>query len=226
MADKKKKLDEKAADGKKTGKSGRADSTEQAEKTSKRRRVGRWFKWLLVLLLLVLLAAAGFAAGIYLKLFDVQTMAERWGMTEYPVVGKYLAPPKTNFETVPLDGETLPIVPNVDAATSAAQQLPLALPPANQKLDAAELQRLEKLKQQETAKAVGKLARLYGGMKAEEVVPIINQLDDAMVIAIFNKMEEDQVSKIMATMDAKRAASLSQVMMKGKLPAPPAQTAN
>ncbi len=218
MADKAKKLDEKNIDAKKSAKGG------QTDKPVKRGR--RWLKWLLILLLLLLLAGVGFAAGIYLKLFDVQTMAERWGMAEYPVVGKYLVQPKTNFETVPLDSEPVTSNSQVLPAMPADAVNPLLQPPVeNKKLDASELQRLEKMKQQEQAKTIGKLARLYGGMKPDEVVPIINLLDDTTVIAIFNKMEEDQVSKIMATMDAKRAAALTQIMMKGKLATTPESAA-
>jgi len=47
-------------------------------------------------------------------------------------------------------------------------------------------------------------------------VPILNQLDDSIVLAIFSKMEEEQVAKIMAQLDPKRTARLTQEMLKGR----------
>jgi flagellar motility protein MotE (MotC chaperone) len=69
---------------------------------------------------------------------------------------------------------------------------------------------------QDEAKRISRLARLYGEMKADEAVPIINQLDDSTVLAIFGKMEDGQVAKILAQLDARRAARLTQNMLKGK----------
>ena len=71
-----------------------------------------------------------------------------------------------------------------------------------------------KKQQQEENKRIGRLARLYGGMKPDEAVGILNRLDDAEVLAIMGKMEEDQVSKILPLFDSSRAARLTQSMMR------------
>ncbi len=196
------------------------NSMNEAEEVSEKpvRRMGRWIKWLLVLMLLLLLIAIGFAAGIYLKIFDIQTLAERSGLTENPVVKKYIVQPKTNFETVPLDAEpqlpvTLPLTELPPADPTQATENKAGV----QKIDVAELQRLEKMKKEDEAKRIGKTARLYGNMKPEEAIPILNQLDDVTVLAIFSKMEEDQVAKLLAAMEAKRAAALTQSMLKSKI---------
>lgn len=216
MADKKKEADAKKTDAKKGGKAGGEEKAEQPVKRSR-----RWWKWLLVVVIILLIAAVAFAAGIYLKLFDMQAAAERWNLASYPVIGKYFNPPKTNFETVDLGPEpVLPPVKEPEAEVVLLPVQPQPQPPAGEikKLDAAELQKMEKIKRQEEAKRIGKLARLYGEMKAEEAVLILNQLDDATVLAIFSKMEEPQVAKLLTTLDPKRAASLSQTMMKGANP--------
>ena len=50
-------------------------------------------------------------------------------------------------------------------------------------------------------------------MKPEEAVPILTQLDDSTVVAVLNKMEEDQAAKILAQFDPAKAAQISQAML-------------
>lgn len=193
---------------------------EQQPKKSKR----RFFKVLLVLFLILLLAIAAFAGGIYLKFIDMSVIADRLKLHDNPVIGKYFPPPKTNFETVELpEDNTMAQAPGI-----LQPQPPQTLQPTvpvdplteQKKLDPAEILKQEKLRQQEEAKRISKLARLYGGMKPDEAVAIMNQLDDQTVLTIFAKMEEEQVSKIMALMEARRAAALTQGMMRAKPQAP------
>ena len=77
-----------------------------------------------------------------------------------------------------------------------------------------EKEKMLKKQQQEENKRIGRLARLYGGMKPDEAVGILNRLDDAEVLAIMGKMEEEQVSKILPLFDSSRAARLTQSMMR------------
>lgn len=174
---------------------------------------------LMSLLLLLILAVGGFIAGVYFKFIDIHSLAANWNLQQYPVIGKYLSQPQTNFEPVDLSeeggqGET--VNPQSVAVLPPNQSTAAVQLPEVKKVDDEELKKQEKLKQQEEAKRVSKLARLYGGMKAEEAVLILNQMDDADVLAILGKMEEEQVSKILAQFEPKRAAVLSQVMLKGK----------
>jgi hypothetical protein len=146
-------------------------------------------------------------------------------LSDYPVIGKYFQP-KNNFDKIdkemqeqsdkeaqakPPSSQNPAAGPNGQPVVSANGQV---IDPTKV-MDAAELQKQIQLKQKEDAKRIGKLARLYGGMKPEEAVPILDQLDDATVIAILGKMEEEQASKIMAQMDAQRAARLSKTMAVG-----------
>lgn len=177
---------------------------------------GSLIKKLLIVFVILMLAGVGFALGIYLKLIDLPGLVDNWKLHEYPVIGQYFTPPKTNFEPVELEDQVARKPVNTSPPVVQPQVEPpsLGLPPAD-----ADKDKQAKIKQQEEMKRVSKLARLYENMKPEEAVAILNKLDDATVIAILNKMEEGQVAKIMAQFDADRAARISQAMLKGKTPA-------
>ena len=191
------------------------DKDKQSGKVKK--KSGVIFKIILILLIVVILAAAGFAVGIYLKFIDMQGIVDKLKLNEYPVVGQYFSQPKTNFETVDLGQEDAPVAPN-EGVVPPVQPIvpPAAVAPEKKKIDDVELQKQAKLKQQEEAKRLSKLSKLYGTMKPTDVVPILNLMDDDTVLLILSKMEEEQVAKIMALFDVKRAANLSQNMLKGK----------
>ncbi|MCE5284786.1 MAG: magnesium transporter MgtE [Pelosinus sp.] len=206
------------------------ETVSEAPPKPKKKRFKLFFKITAILLLVLILGGVGFAAGVFFKIIDTENLGAQLKLSEYPVIGKYFTP-KTNFDKIDEEmqnqtPQTEPVLPV--AQTPNGQQMP-GMGPNGQPLvsangqvtdpakvmDAAELQKQILLKQKEDAKRIGKLGRLYGGMKPEEAVPILNQLDDATVIAIFGKMEEDQVSKILAQMDAQRAARLTNTMAVG-----------
>lgn len=175
-----------------------------------------FFKIGIVVLVLLILGGIGFAAGVYLKLVDLQGMGSNWKLYDYPIIGQYFTKPQTNFEPVDLEG--LPSENQVlgtqtaDPALTLAPVAPIPVDPEKEKQE-----QLAKIKlQKEENKRISKMARLYGEMKPEEAVGILNKMDDATVIAILSKMEDDQVAKIMALMDSSRAARLTQSMMRGK----------
>jgi len=192
-----------------------------AKPKTKKRRI---FKIILILLILLILAATGFAAGVYLKFIDVHALAEKWKLNEYPIVGHYFSEPKTNFEPVDLEGQNQnpivepqnPSVPPVVPAVVPPVVQPEAMLPEKRVIDDAELQRQAKIKQQEEAKRISKLARLYGAMAPEAAVAILNRMDDETVLLILGRMDDDQVAKIMALFDAQRAAALSESMLRGR----------
>lgn len=182
-------------------------------------------KLILIGFLLMIILGAGFAAGVYLNIIDIQKIAQTYKLHEYPVLNKYFPPPQTtNFETIPLDQELPTLQPPAVNTPSAPVTAPL---PAvdKQAAEKAELEKQIKLRQIEEAKKITKLARLYGAMKPDEAVSIMNQLDDETVLAIFSRMEDEQVAKILALFEAKRAASLTQDMLKIK-PIPSSNTTN
>ncbi|MPM20336.1 hypothetical protein SDC9_66765 [bioreactor metagenome] len=176
---------------------------------------GSLLKKLLILFVILMLAGVGFGLGIYLKLIDPQAIISNLKLHEYPVIGQYFTPPKTNFE--PVEIEDIPLgslEAQLPAAQPVQQDKPIVLSPGD-----SESEKIAKAKQLEETKRISKVARLYENMKPEEVVLIMNKLDDDMVIAIFNKMDESQVAKVMALFDTDRAARLSQAMLKVKTPA-------
>lgn len=179
---------------------------------------GLVMKSMAILVALLILIAIGFAVGVYLKLIDVEKLANDMNLSQYPVVGKFF--PKTNFETVNIEDDTLTTQPAVPPKPNQApsQSMPVAQIPQPSDpniITKEDLEKQAKLKQQEEAKRISKLARLYGGMKPEEATAIMKELDDATVLAIFGKMDEEQVAKILALFDPNRAARLTQDMLRG-----------
>ena len=187
-----------------------------------KKKAGRIFKIILILLILLILAGTSFAVGIYLKFIDVQALGQKFKVNEYPVVGKYFSEPKTNFETVELespDPVVAPQNPNIPSAIPPVVPTviqPEAMLPEKRVIDDVELQKQAKIKQQEEAKRISKIARLYSAMTPEEAVAILNKMDDETVLVILGKMEDEPVAKIMGLFDARRAAVLSQSMLRGR----------
>ncbi|AJQ27319.1 MotE family protein [Pelosinus fermentans] len=179
-----------------------------------KKKLGTIVKVLIAIIILLLIAAVGFALGVYLNVIDMKGITEKWKLNEYPVVGQYFPQPKTNFETVELDEQNQEETP-LEAKVVPPAVVPNISPALPAIVDDSELQKQAKLKQQEEAKRISKLARLYGGMKPDEAVVILNQLDDRSVLAILNKMEDEQVSKILPLFSPERAAVLTQTMLRG-----------
>lgn len=195
-----------------------SQSDKNEEKIEKPKKKGGLFKIILILLILFILAATGFAAGIYLKFIDIQALGEKWKMNEYPVIGKYFSEPKTNFEPVELEAQSPVVSPqNLNGAPTVAPIVqPEALLPEKRIIDDAELQKQAKIKQQEEAKRISKVAKLYDEMAPEAAAPILSKMDDDTVLLILSKMQGEQVAKIMPLFDTRRAAVLSQSMLRGK----------
>ena len=173
------------------------------------------------LLLVILLILLGFGVGVYFKLIDLEDLGKQYGLANVPGIGRYFEQPATNFEPVELpESATAPALPVVQRRYAGVrhQRYPAAAAVAPQPktapLTEAEKEKMLKKQQQEENKRIGRLARLYGGMKPDEAVGILNRLDDAEVLAIMGKMEEEQVSKILPLFDSSRAARLTQSMMR------------
>lgn len=196
------------------------DETEVETTPAKsKKKVGKIFKIILILMIVLILAATAFAVGIYLKFIDTQDMVNKMKLDQYPVVGKYFSQPKTNFEPVEGEPQNPVVVPPEVTAPVPVIPNPAIQPEAivpEKKVDETELLKQAKIKQQEEAKRISKLARLYGTMKPDEAVPILNQMDDDTVLVILSKMDDEQVAKIMALLDNRRAAILSQSMLRGR----------
>jgi len=70
-----------------------------------------------------------------------------------------------------------------------------------------ELIEQEKIKQSER---ISWLASIYEEMRPEEAAPIMEKLDDDLVISILSQMDERQAGKILGAMEPTRATELSQ----------------
>ncbi|HWR05344.1 magnesium transporter MgtE [Sporomusa sp.] len=185
---------------------------------------GIGLKFMAIIVTLLILITMGFAAGVYLKLIDVEKLASDMNLAQYPVIGSYF--PKTNFETVELAEEGTSVQDEVQvkpnrAETQQSNDLSAVPRVINPNLITKEdLEKQAKLMQQDENKRISKLSRLYGSMKPGEATAIMKDLDDPTVLAIFSKMEDEQVAKILALFDSKRAASLTQDMLKGRAQLP------
>jgi flagellar protein FlbB len=187
-------------------------SNEKMPAKPKSKKGKRIRTFLLVVFVLLLLAGASFAAGVYLNMVDIQKLK----LYEYPLIGQYFPKPVTSVDrdeeetTDQIDEQKPQIAPPIAPKTTVEK--PTITPPIDEKTVAL-------LKQQE-AKRISKVAKLYGDMKPDEAVAIMAQLDNDTVLAILNKMEEEQVAKILALFDPKRSANLTKEMLKGKAPIP------
>ena len=195
------------------------DAKVTTETEAPKSKFSKIFKVLSIFLALCILIAIGFAAGVYLKLIDVEKIARDANLAQYPVVARFL--PKTNFEPVELEEEptTTQSVKPIDPKQTqppTTSLLPNSQLTGSNIITKEELEQQAKIKQKEEAKRISKLARLYGGMKPDAAVAIMKDLDDPTVIAIFGKMEEEQVSKLLASFDATRAARITQDMLRGQ----------
>ena len=162
-------------------------------------------------LLLVTLVIGGFFLGIYLKILDGDEMNKKLGLYDMPIIGQYFVRP------TPEDGSTVPD----SAAEKAKQEQAQAKKAADDKkskpvkLTKEEIEKLTQQRQAEEKKRVSKLARLYNEMKPEDAAKIMENMESDIVIAIFQRMDESQVSQIMANFDTGKAASISKLMYVG-----------
>lgn len=205
--------------------------SQRKDTSTKQQPPKKWRRWLpkvLLGLFLVIILAAGFIFGVFLKYQD-NPMLSQERLRQMPVLGQLLPPAVSPSQplpaTVPANGSQ-PVVPSpVPPATGFPPGPPVAgTLPSNQAAAAGQatpvvpggtMSQASPLQQMQAAQArqVGKLARLYNDMKPEEVVPILQQMDDATVLKILSKMDEDQVARILALMDTSRAARLSRLLL-------------
>jgi hypothetical protein len=57
------------------------------------------------------------------------------------------------------------------------------------------------------------MAKLYEGMDAEELVPILTNLEDAQVSVIISKMKKQKASEVLGKMDPARAAKITRYII-------------
>lgn len=151
----------------------------------------------------IVLLFAGFLAGIYLKIFDQEEMNAKYGIYDWPIIGETFVRPEAQQ------------VAETDVATTPKKDDPNKSKPI--KLTKEEIDKQTKERQDAEKKRIGKLSRLYNEMKPAEAAKILTGLDDDMAIAIMQKMDEAQVSQILASEEygAEHAAEVTRKMYQG-----------
>lgn len=174
------------------------DNAEQepVKKQSRLKKFGKGF-------LLLVLVIAGFFLGIYLQIFDSDEMNKKMGLYNMPVVGQFFAKPVDEASSVPDEKDV-----QETAKKDSEKSKPV-------KLTQKEIDKLTKQRQADEKKRVSKLARLYNEMKPADAAKILETMDNDIVIAIFQRMDESQVSQILTEFDPDRAATISKIMYVG-----------
>lgn len=157
-------------------------------------------KIIAVIILVLLLAVVGFIGGVYLRIFDMNEINQKYGLHELPVVGQYFVVPPTGEPEEP---------PEKKEITKPEKSKPVVL---SQK----ELEKQRKERQAAERKRISKLARLYNELKPQTAAEIFGILEDDVAIAILQRMDESQASKVLGKMDPARAASLTKTIFVGK----------
>lgn len=179
-------------------------------------KTGKRLKLFAAAVLLLTLIGGGFFLGVYLKLFDTNQINEKMELYTYPVIGQYFAKPAEAEKNAAADiKQTMdPKAGNgADSQYNAEKAGAISKPVL---LTKEQIDKQLKAKQAEDNKRISKLARLYGQMKPQEAAGILEELDDDMVVAIFQKMDESQTAKILAAFTPDRSASLTRLMYNGK----------
>lgn len=187
-----------------------ADTEEKGAVPNKRKTL---LKRVGIVLLLLVLIIGGFLLGVYLKIFDGDEMNRQLGLYDMPIIGQYFVRPAPEGEGDEAD----------TAAAEKAKQEQERLKKAAEekqkskpvKLTKEEIEKLTQQRQAEEKKRVSKLARLYNEMDPAEAADIMENMENDIVIAIFQRMDESQVAQIMTSFDADKAASISKLMYVG-----------
>ncbi|WP_231464537.1 MotE family protein [Selenomonas sp. AE3005] len=168
-------------------------------------------KVLLVLFLLLVLIIAGFALGIYLRLFDTQEANEKLKLYDLPVVGQYFvrpAPTEAEMENAPVEDAKINTKDKDDKKDGKKENKKLVISKEDIEKQVKEREAAEK-------KRVSKLARLYNQMKPKDAAKALDALDDDMCIAILQRMDEAVVAKIMSEFTEEKTARITQIMYAG-----------
>ena len=163
----------------------------------------RIFKILMIVILFFALIGGGFAVGVYLNFFTPQELGQKLELNKYPIIGKYFGGEELSKEVVEENPQAVKV--NFPPAVSPEKI------EQNVKQDLSKPLAIDK----EELKRVGKLAVLYGSMKPDEAVGLMEKLEDNIVLAIFSKMEDEQVAKILARFEPDRGAELTKKMYFG-----------
>lgn len=175
-----------------------------AEEKPKKKKGKTILKLIIMLLLLAVLIVGGFALGIYLRLFDTQAANEKLGLYNLPIIGQYFvkpAPTQDEMENMPVENDKPDDKDKKDT----------------KKVTISKKEIEQQMKEREAAekKRVSKLARLYNEMKPRDAAEAMDSLDDDLVIAILQRMDEGNAAKVLSEFQPAKTARLTQLMYEG-----------
>lgn len=176
---------------------------EEQEKKGKGKKLLKLF---LILFLLLVLIIGGFVLGIYLRIFDTQTINEKYGLYNLPVIGQYFVKPAPKEE----DMENKPVEDVKPKADDKKDDKKKKVTLTKKEIEA-------QMKEREAAekKRVTKIAKLYDNMKPEDAAADLEPLNDDVVVLILQRMEEGNAANVLSAMSPDRAARLTQLMYEG-----------
>ncbi len=175
-----------------------------AEEKPKKKKGKKILKLIIMLILLAVLIVGGFALGIYLRLFDTQAANEKLGLYNLPIIGQYFvkpAPTQDEMENMPVENDKPDDKDKKDT----------------KKVTISKKEIEQQMKEREAAekKRVSKLARLYNEMKPRDAAEAMDSLDDDLVIAILQRMDEGNAAKVLSEFKPAKTARLTQLMYEG-----------
>lgn len=175
-----------------------------AEEKPKKKKGKKILKLIIMLILLAVLIVGGFALGIYLRLFDTQAANEKLGLYNLPIIGQYFvkpAPTQDEMENMPVENDKPDDKDKKDM----------------KKVTISKKEIEQQMKEREAAekKRVSKLARLYNEMKPRDAAEAMDSLDDDLVIAILQRMDEGNAAKVLSEFQPAKTARLTQLMYEG-----------
>lgn len=192
--------------------------------------IGKIVKFFLFIIVLLVLAVGGFFAGVYFQLIDseqTKEVNELLKLWKLPVVGEFFEKPEGYVEEEEEEKKEESETDKAAVETANNANLPGGnqsakaekKPEQKKSKDVTLSQKdIEKQMQEREAaekKRVSKLARIYGGMKAEEAAEALGYVDSDTAVLILQKMDEDAAGQILAKMDPGQAAQITQMLFEG-----------
>lgn len=170
-------------------------------------------KKVLIVLLVLGVIVGGFFLGMYLRLFNVDDVNRKLSLYKWPIIGENFVEPPPLEEPVAEQGSESAKdkngkIEDVRPKNAEAKSAPI-------KVTKEEIEKQMKEAAAAEKKRVTKLARLYENMKPQEAATIMNDLDDVVIVAILQRMDESQAAKILAKIDPVKSARLTKIIFGG-----------
>lgn len=193
--------------------------------------------FLTVVFFLMILLIGGLVAAVYFEVVNdeqVQWANEKVGLYKLPLIG---AGETFEYFQVP-DGVVWPEPEPIPEPTEEEKKKAETTVATNTTTETQQKSKDVKISRKEIEaqmaareaaekKRIGKLARIYEGMKPEEAAQALDGVEMDTVVLILQKMSEDSAGQILAKMEPIQAARLTQRLFEGtqsRLPAPTTTT--